>query len=1022
MKRSGERPGRSDEVEWESPIRASTLPTPRDPRVTVVSSELPTLEGGLVPGERVGRYVILNLIGRGGMGVVYSAYDPELDRKIALKLLLTTDADAGSRLQREAQAMAKLSHPNVVAIHDVGAHDGQIYLAMEFVNGDTLDAWLHTHRPPSAEILELFIAAGEGLAAAHKAGLIHRDVKPENIMICRDKRVRVMDFGLARADQAPAPKLTGQHPSLAHLSRSNVLSSELTQEGLLVGTPLYMAPEQWLGLPTDTRSDVFSFAVALWEALYGVHPFRSDSPAGVAVAVTEGLLQEPPSRSTVPPWIRRVLTKGLQTAPENRWPSMRSFVDALLDDPAPRIRKFLIAGIAIAAALVIFVSWRLDHSRQVRACERDATTIDSVWSPAIGRELQQAMLDTGVGFAKTSSSTAIDMLGAYADAWSTTRHDTCIDELSGDITPALSRRINTCLDDRRDALGALVKSLCDADAGVVEGAVNTVASLQQPEICADPEQLGAYEELPKHLEEIASAQLQRLATIQAQAIAGRFAQASEAAEAAKADAHETQLAHLEVRATITAGKVAELRGDFPAARQEYEAALYTAGRNGADGLAAEASLSLAWIDGVRLAEFELGIAYTQLAKMWLEHLEVPEGDLRWQRYHHVVSSLYDDHADYDRAREHQEKAIAIAESTLGPDHPVVSGSVNNLGLIFRARGEPAIAREHFRRALRIRETTYGPDHPQVAVVVANLGLAEVDLGNLDVAQKLLQRSLEIRVRTFGPDHQEVASALLNVAMVTYQRSDFQAALQGNLRALEIQERRFGPEHPRVATNLFNIGVIKGDLGDYEGAEAALTRTLKIQHLVYPPDHPRIGITLTALAELALERHNFKAALEYIERGEPMVTAKLGAEHREYASLLTIRGAALLGLGNPKEAAAQHRQALAIIESKLGADHQRMLDPLLCLANDQLALKDFDGALLSAEHALALFEENSGNTHDRAKARFAIARARWHTAATRDQALRHALEARELAITAGAGAAALKLDIDAWLKAHGQRLP
>ncbi|HGG57447.1 MAG TPA: serine/threonine protein kinase, partial [Nannocystis exedens] len=643
MDRSGERPGRPDEVEGESPVSSVTQPTPRDPRVTVVSSELP-LEGGLVPGERVGRYVILNLLGRGGMGVVYSAYDPELDRKIALKLLLTTDADAGSRLQREAQAMAKLSHPNVVTIHDVGAHGGQIYLAMEFVNGDTLDAWLHKHRPPWAEILELFIAAGEGLAAAHAAGLIHRDVKPENIMISGDRRIRVMDFGLARADQAPAPKLTGQHPSLAHLSRSNILSSELTQEGHLVGTPLYMAPEQWLGLPTDARSDVFSFAVALWEALYGVHPFRSDSPAGVAVAVTEGLLQQPPSRSTVPPWIRKVLTKGLQTAPEDRWPSMRSFVDALRDDPAPRVRRFLIVGIAIAAALAIFVTWRLDRNRQARACERDATAIDRIWSPAIGQELKQAMLDTGMDFAETSSTTAIDMLNAYASDWSTVRRDTCIAELNGDIEPALYRRINACLDDHRDALQVLLTSLSHADSGVVEGAVNMVTSLQQPELCADPAQLGAYEELPKRLEEIASAQLQRLATIHAQALAGRFDQASEAAAKAKADAKETRLPHLEARASMTAGKVAELRGDFPAARQEYEAALYTAGRSGADGFAVKASLALAWIDGVRLAEFELGFAYTQLAKMWLERLQVPESDLRWQRYHHIIASLYDDQA------------------------------------------------------------------------------------------------------------------------------------------------------------------------------------------------------------------------------------------------------------------------------------------------------------------------------------------------------------------------------------------
>jgi len=1021
MERSGDRPGRPERGEHPR-SEASTVRTARDPAVTVVSPELAASGSDgpaevLEPGETIGRYVILNLLGHGGMGVVYTAYDPELDRKVALKLLLTTDSDAGSRLQREAQAMAKLSHPNVVTIHDVGTHGGQVYLAMEYVHGDTLDRWLRKHDPPWSKILELFLAAGEGIAAAHAAGLVHRDIKPENIMISGDDRVRVMDFGLARADQAPPHNLTGKHPSLAHLSRSNVLNSALTMEGHLVGTPLYMAPEQWLGAPTDARSDIFSFAVALWEGLYGVHPFPSQSPAGVAVAVTEGELHPPPPRSTVPPWLRRVVSRALATSPDDRWPSMRAFVDALGQDPAPRVRRLLLGGIALATTIAVIVSWRLDRSRQIRMCDQTGSQISAIWSPAIAVEAQRAMLSTDVRFADASSTSTLAMLDTYADAWSSTRRDSCVAALTGETTPQLARRVDACLDDRRDTLEALVLSLRSADSLTVEGSVNAVASLQQPETCADPKRLGAYETVPEELEEDARALHQRLAAIRTLARTGRFDEATEAAAVAKVDAAQIRITLLEIRASMTAGDVAERRGDFPAARQEYAAALFAAGRSGADELAAEATLALAWVSGVRLAEYDLGKAYARLGEMWLERLDAPSEDLRWHKYHHILGSLFDEQADYEQAREHQEKAIAIAEAVLGPNHPLVSTSVNNLGLIFGSLGDWNIAREHFRRALEIREATYGPDHPEVATVLANLANAETDLGNFDAAMELLQRSLEIRERSFGENHLEVASTLLNIARVTYSRGEFRAALRDNERALAIQERELGPDHPRVTTNLFNVGVIKGELGDYAGGEAALSQTLARQEATLTADHPRIGLTILALAEIAIERRDFAAAKALTLRAKPILAA-LGAQHPHYASALTVSGRALLGLGEGALAVAEQEQAIAIYRDKLGDAHPRLPDPLIGLAEAQLEVGYREAAIDSAQRALIMIEENAGSSRVEARARFLLAKARWREPTTRPQAITLAREARGLAASAGPGAAALMGDLDAWLEARG----
>jgi serine/threonine protein kinase len=237
--------------------------------------------GALAPGDTVGRYVILSMVGRGGMGEVYAAYDPQLDRRIALKLLHETALGGASgrvareRLLREAKAIARLSHPNVVVVHDAGAiedptHGERVFLAMEFVEGATLSAWLEAEPRSWRAVREVFVAAGEGLAAAHEAGLVHRDFKPQNVMVAGEGSVRVMDFGLA-SDSSEAASGGDGPLDLMGAAAPTSRTVALTRTGVLLGTPLYMAPEQFLGRATDARSDQFSFCVALHD---GVHQRR----------------------------------------------------------------------------------------------------------------------------------------------------------------------------------------------------------------------------------------------------------------------------------------------------------------------------------------------------------------------------------------------------------------------------------------------------------------------------------------------------------------------------------------------------------------------------------------------------------------------------------------------------------------------------------------------------------------------------------------------------------------------------
>ncbi len=322
---------------------------------------------------KVGRYRVDNKIGSGGMGVVYRAHDPELARDVALKLMNTTsfsDEDeanrARGRLVREARAMAKLAHPNVIHVYDVGAVDDGVFIAMELVDGDPLSKWIEREKPSWRDTLRCYLDAGEGLAAAHEAGIVHRDFKPENVLLGSDGRVRVGDFGLAGGPGSE----TGRHELLpgdsgkATVDQASV-SSSLTRTGALLGTPKYMAPEQESGLSATSRSDQFGFCVALYEGLYGHPPFEGDTVAMYRQAVGSEAVRAP-ERTDVPKWVFELLRRGLRRDPADRHPSMRALLDALrtrlaaLNEPRPRKRRavWLLAlgagiGVAVSTAMAM---------------------------------------------------------------------------------------------------------------------------------------------------------------------------------------------------------------------------------------------------------------------------------------------------------------------------------------------------------------------------------------------------------------------------------------------------------------------------------------------------------------------------------------------------------------------------------------------------------------------------------------------------------------------------------------------
>jgi eukaryotic-like serine/threonine-protein kinase len=293
--------------------------------------------------RRVGRFKVLGLVGRGGLGEVYAAHDPELDRRVALKVVAhTEDRAAIARLHREAMTMARLSHPNVARVFDVGDVDGHLFIAMEFVRGVTLRTWLSGQVRTWQEIRDVFLAAGQGLAAAHREGIVHRDFKPDNVVIDDEGRARVIDFGLAASPTDALPANTADEDELVETTQPS--------DPARGGTPAYMAPELHLGRPADARSDQFSFCVALFEALHGRRPFLGRTWQTLSPQVLRGGLPDVPLARKVPDHLHRAALRGLAATPERRFPDMDTLLGELRRAPSERKGlRYLALGTGLAA-------------------------------------------------------------------------------------------------------------------------------------------------------------------------------------------------------------------------------------------------------------------------------------------------------------------------------------------------------------------------------------------------------------------------------------------------------------------------------------------------------------------------------------------------------------------------------------------------------------------------------------------------------------------------------------------------
>jgi tetratricopeptide (TPR) repeat protein/predicted Ser/Thr protein kinase len=817
---------------------------------TVASQQDAQLDDVRVAGARLGRHLLLGVIGEGGMGVVYAAYDVELDRKVAIKLLRSrSNVLAQRRILREAQAMARISHPNVVPVYDVGVHEQQTFLVMEFIDGVTLRTWLG-QRHSQRELLATFIAAGNGLAAAHEQGLVHRDFKPDNVMIRRDGRAVVMDFGLVRGQEQDHEE-SSPESSAPSLPRSGALEPTLTQANAIMGTPNYMAPEQFDGRETDARTDQFSFCVALWEALFGQRPFGGVSFVERSLAVREGQLVEP-ERSDVPPWLRRVVERGLAVAPEQRWPSMPELLAALARDPTRRRRTrmlaaglFVLAGLGVSAA----VAWPKQQRRAAIAeCERAGKVIEADWNEAVESTLASAFAASEARFAPSVWTHTRPWIDDYASDWATLRTQTCIDvNVERTRDQASHDSIVECLDARRARFAGLLAAWEQPDNRTVLAATQAAANLMPLSTCTS-ELLAERARPPEALESAVVDLRAQIERVEAMHLAGDYDDGLAQALEIRAQADALRWRPLQAEASLLLGMLQSSLGKYDEARASHEQAFFHAAAGGDDTTMLLATTQLAHEVGYHLAQHEQGQMWGTLGESLIERLGLA-GSLREAAVLGALAGVSTMRGEYDDALQRFQRALTIKQAILGADHPSVANTINSIGVVLFNQSGGDEALEYFRRSLSIEQATLGPEHPGVANSLNNLAAALQQLERYDEALEYHQLALALRESALGPDHPDVAASLSNIGGLLGRRGEYEQAKQLQLRALAIFEAALGPEHPEVAMTLLGIAEVASDQGQYASAAEHLRRVLAIREAALGPEHPEVATAREQLAEV-----------------------------------------------------------------------------------------------------------------------------------------------------------------------------
>jgi eukaryotic-like serine/threonine-protein kinase len=921
------------------------------------------------------------------MGEVFAAHDPELDRLVAVKVLkVPASGVAGSsptaqaRFQREAQAMARLNHPNVVSVHDVGTVGERVFVAMELVEGPTLAAWLAGGPRSKREVVAIFLQAGRGLAAAHAAGIVHRDFKPANVIL--GDRVRVADFGLARALLDPVAE---------DGAAATPLEGVVTETGALVGTPAYMAPELGRGAPPSPRSDQYSFAVALHEAACGVRP----GAAGASRPIKGRL--------------GAILGRALAPDPDDRYPSVVALLADLERDPSRTRRLWM--GAAAVALLVPATVYFLRPAAPT--CEGLAARLDGVWDGARKVAVHSAFVATGIPYAEGAWRGVSAGLDDYGARWVAMATETCrATRVDGRQSDSLMDLRMACLERKRAVVAALTSLWSQkVDADTLAAGRDATEHLPPLGDCADVRALTEPLPLPGDAPTVAKITKSHadLDVVKADVLARHFAAARSAARSASAETDAIDWPEVRAEAAFAEGSILDQMNEPSAEPRLLEAVrLAEIARN--DKLAASSLVRLVGHLANEHQDAARAVAVADIARGVVERsgddaLRVSllrhRGDAlrtqgRFGAARAVFAAAYvadvaregahslaalssgarladaaEDDSDYADARRLGEDNLSAAIAVLGPDDPRVANKLNNLAITAANGGDREAAVGYYHRSLELKTALYGPETVQAAGTMMNLAVVEIARGHLADAEPLVEHSVAVYERAFGADHVQVAKGLTNLSTLRRKQGRFVEALATAKRALESKIKAYGPAHASVAVTMAEIGLAQENAGDLEAALATQRAGFDVRMKTLGPKHAATLESMSYVIRLLARLGRCAEAQPIIAQALDAVQTVFRADHPARADILLVSARCDLARGRAAEALASVERALPIVARATAAAIERGSADWE-LARALAALGRRDEAVVAARRAAEELAGDADGDAERGEARAFLA--------------------------------------------------
>lgn len=847
------------------------------------------------------------------MGVVYAGYDERLDRKVAIKLLhahATGESVGRARLVREAQVMAKVVHPNVAHVYEVAQQERRVYVVMQFIDGVDLAAWRERDAPGWEAAAGAYLQAGRGLAAAHAAGLVHRDFKPSNVMIDHAGHVRVLDFGIARETDDVSSTVRDEE----ELSPEDM--DELrTRTGAVVGTPAYLPPEVLRGNKADERSDQFSFCVSMFETIYGRRPFGNGKTSDLIIALLDG---QPPRRpeANVPGWVFRVLSRGLRAEPEERYDSMESLLQAIergLRGNRVWVGLATLGGVAAVGGL----AFALGGDAKSDPCPIGRDALGEAWSAERQAAVKSSMTGLAATFADQAWTRAEARVEEHAGEWVEGMREACeatrVHGLQSEQAFDLRAQ---CLSERRREFDALTRVLTEADLETLKQLDDLLGALTPVYTCESPV-AQPLDTPPPGTADAVEGIRDDLARARALSFAGRGDEAVALGQELLERAAGIDMPWLQAQVARGVGEVLASKGKFGDAlllfRRAYAGFVGVGDRAGT----AAAATSVTKMH-IRRAELAAGREWMFHAEASLSSISDPPPILRINLKYMRAWAL--------QAEGNLEESAALLEDALALAEASGEGTTRfrqMLAQTFRSRGSWARAIDTFEMLIAECVDGVGSEHPECIRLEADLAFTLLKKGEIDRARALFDR-LVVRARvTFSGGYVGEIDSLLNNAAGAYERVGLYDAAQELFEEVHASRlKRLGPEHPLTAHPLNNLGNVFVSLEDWDQAEVNFAKALVILEKAQGPTHLHVSFPLHGLAQVARARGEVEAEIRLFRRVAEIRGAADGSPESKAASWLELTHTLSKVPGNEVEARAaaeRSRAALAVAKDEEGED-------------------------------------------------------------------------------------------------------